>query len=60
MTDYKALCAELYELDACRTGIMTPETHSVHDARAALAQPEPEGPSDKELRSSLMPAGFQR
>ena len=54
MTDFRALCAELaYELDA-ETGYTTNDgvriTHpTVVEARAALAQPEPQGPSDEEL-----------
>jgi hypothetical protein len=55
MTDYKELCAELVtELEGwCGTGTYdnTVNAHSVIDrARAALAQPEPEGPSKAELR----------
>jgi hypothetical protein len=54
MTDYKELCAELVtELEGwCGTGTYdnTVNAHSVIDrARAALAQPEPEGPTDEEL-----------
>jgi hypothetical protein len=43
MTDYKALCAEL--LDE-----IPHESPLTCMARAALAQPEPEGPSKAELR----------
>jgi hypothetical protein len=46
MTDYKALCAEL--LDE-----IPHESPLTCMARAALAQPEPEGPSDEELRQFL-------
>jgi hypothetical protein len=53
MTDYKALCARMAdELDHYRQLLMDDrrETHALAaEARAALAQPEPEGPSDKEL-----------
>jgi hypothetical protein len=54
MTDFRALCAELaYELDA-ETGYTrndgTRITHpTVAEARAALAQPEPQEPTDEEL-----------
>jgi hypothetical protein len=54
MTDFRALCADLaYELDA-ETGYTTNDgvriTHpTVTEARAALAQPEPQGPTDEEL-----------
>jgi hypothetical protein len=51
MTDYKALCARMAdELDHYRQLLMDDrrETHALAtEARAALAQPEPEGPSDK-------------
>jgi hypothetical protein len=46
MTDYKALCAELM---AAMTQAFDMPHHASTVARAALAQPEPEGPSDKEL-----------
>jgi hypothetical protein len=58
MTDYKALCAELVEqLNQVSAHIeaTTPfETvlsglRAYNRARNALAQPEPEGPSDEEL-----------
>jgi hypothetical protein len=53
MTDYKALCARMAdELDHYRQLLMDDrrETHALAtEARAALAQHEPEGPSDKEL-----------
>jgi hypothetical protein len=53
MTDWRALCAELL-------GALENEGHAhwpggpdgdplIEQARAALAQPEPEGPSDEEL-----------
>jgi hypothetical protein len=49
MTDYKALCARMAdELDHYRQLLMDDrrETHALAtEARAALAQPEPEGPS---------------
>jgi hypothetical protein len=50
MTDYKQLCAEL--VDAIDSGIPTQRMHlspvMIH-ARVALAEPEPEGPTDAEL-----------
>jgi hypothetical protein len=53
MTDYKALCARMAdELDHYRQLLMDDrrETHALAtEARAALAQPEPEGPTDAEL-----------
>jgi hypothetical protein len=53
MTDYKALCARMAdELDHYRQLLMDDrrETHALAtEARAALAQPELEGPSDEEL-----------
>jgi hypothetical protein len=60
MTDYKALCAELYGIfekyddESNLAGIywdMETDGNDILDrARAALAQPEPEGPSKAELR----------
>ena len=51
MTDFRALCAELH---AAFNTYAVDEAH--HDllvrTEAALAQPEPQGPSDKELRNS--------
>jgi len=50
MTDYKQLCAEL--VDAIDSGIPTDRMHSsplVLRARVALAEPEPEGPTDADL-----------
>jgi len=49
MTDFRALCAELH---AAFNTYAVDEAH--HDllvrARAALAQPEPQGPTDEEPR----------
>jgi hypothetical protein len=54
MTDYKALCARMAdELDYYRQLLMDDrrEVHALAtEARAALAQPEPEGPTKAELR----------
>ncbi len=50
MTDFRALCAELadwiHEETRTSSGISDP---LVARARAALAQPEPQGPTDEEL-----------
>ena len=58
MTDYKQLCAELVdELEgwvAYGDEIDIINAHVLIDrARAALAQPEPEGPTDEELLEAL-------
>ena len=48
MTDFRALCAEL--LDEFDYYTDWSDAEKVKDrARAALAQPEPEGPTDEEL-----------
>ncbi len=53
MTDHRALCARMAdELDRYRQLLMDDrrETHALAaEARAALAEPEPEGPTDEEL-----------
>jgi hypothetical protein len=52
MTDYKALCAELLQsVEESDDYILAVETtvDLVIRARAALAEPVPEGPSDHEL-----------
>lgn len=61
MTDYKQLCAELvaawddlpwqYNWRGDLTGIdgYPPDDSAVERARAALAEPEPEGPTDEAL-----------
>jgi hypothetical protein len=53
MTDYRALCARMAdELDHYRQLLMDDrrETHALATkARAALAQPEPQRPTDEEL-----------
>ncbi len=52
-TDWRALCARMAdELDHYRQLLMDDrrETHALAaEARLALAQPEPQGPSDEEL-----------
>jgi len=53
MTDYKQLCAEL--IDALDSGIPSARIRSsplADQARAALAEPEPEPPTDTELSPS--------
>jgi hypothetical protein len=57
MTDFRALCAELLsEIQALRravadeVGCSSPEASVIARARAALAQPEPQGPTDEEIR----------
>jgi hypothetical protein len=50
MTDYKRLCAEL--VDAIDSGIPTDRMHLsplMLRVRDALAEPEPEGPTDEAL-----------
>jgi hypothetical protein len=53
MTDFRALCARMAdELDHYRQLLMDDrrETHALAaEARAAIAQPEPQGPTDEEL-----------
>ena len=57
MTDFRALCAELVEdieewmdgTDHCPPSSVA----LVNRARAALAQPEPQGPTDEELGKLL-------
>ena len=52
MTDYKQLCAELVDdLELCDWPFKLKETirADIDRARAALAEPEPEGPTDEEL-----------
>ena len=55
MTDFRALCQELIdEIDAKAYGIRSlPSSVAIDCARAALAQPEPQGPmpTDEELMS---------
>jgi hypothetical protein len=52
MTDFRTLCAELVD---CLEKANWPLRHKtlfeicLADARAALAQPEPQGPTDEEL-----------
>ena len=51
-TDWKALCAELHA--AFNTYAVDEVHHALLErARAALAQPEPQGPTDEELGKLL-------
>ena len=55
MTDFRALCAELLEIiDLLCEGDARPDCDIVARARAFLAQPEPEEPTDEEIME-LMP-----
>jgi hypothetical protein len=53
MTDFRALCAELLQLEqeqpAQYTDWKMRYNAAIARARAALAQPEPQGPTDEEL-----------
>lgn len=52
MADYKQLCAELVnELHAYKIGNPSHDTDLIDRARAALAEPAQEGPTDEELLS---------
>lgn len=54
MTDYKQLCAELFnELHAYKIGNPSHDTDLIDRARAALAEPKPEGLADQELLEVL-------
>jgi hypothetical protein len=50
MTDFRALCAELVELLEDEWYGVTREPSALVNARTALAQPEPQGPTDEEIR----------
>lgn len=49
MTDYKQLCAELLEAYEILLGELRFDNRLAKRARAALAEPEPEGPTDEEI-----------
>ena len=50
MTDFRALCDELLEALYYETGATTGDWTMLRaKAEAALAQPEPQGPTDEEL-----------
>jgi len=59
MTDFRALCAELVD---CLEKANWPLRHKtvfgicLDDARAALTQPEPQGPTDEELSDTYWKA----
>ncbi len=54
MTNYKQLCAELLEWAERTSSHYYKQADVIVRARAALAEPEPEGPTDKEIMM-LMP-----
>lgn len=72
MTAYKQLCAELLramdEIEECeavdwslvKTKPLKMANQSMAEARAALAQPEPEGPTDEEVNAWADQQGFIR
>ena len=49
MTDYRALCAELLEWAERTSSHYYKQADVIVRARAALAQPEPQGPTDEEI-----------
>ena len=60
-TDWRALCAELTDaLDAWQLGGGPPEDTADADlitrARARLTQPEPQGPTDAQLKATMLQA----
>jgi hypothetical protein len=68
MTDYKQLCAELLSELTNAIGVIYGEDGTRHissadpviaKADAALAEPEPEGPTDEELESFLVDVACQ-
>jgi len=50
MTDYKQLCAELLEWAERTSSHYYKQADVIIRARAALAEPEPEWPTDEELK----------
>jgi hypothetical protein len=57
MTDFRALCAELLASYEDTFVISEPSDDPlVQQARAALAQPEPQGPTDEELKAAYWEA----
>ena len=54
MTDYKQLCTDLLEAYEILLGELRFDNRLAKRARAALAEPEPEGPTDEEIME-LMP-----
>ena len=59
MTDFRALCQELLQPLAEYDGADPYHEHRalITRARAALAQPEPQGPTDEEIAECLIDAG---
>jgi hypothetical protein len=61
MTDYRALCAKLVEIveNHCNPDeyLLLDVVNVLNQARAALAQPEQEGPTDEEIAQCLIAAG---
>jgi hypothetical protein len=54
MADYKQLCVELVnELHGYKVAHPNHDTDLINRARAALTEPEPEGPTDEEIASIL-------
>jgi len=55
-TDYRALCAELLEWAERTSSHYYKQADVIVRARAALAQPEPQGPTDEELKATYWEA----
>ena len=53
MTDFRALCADLLEAYEIELGELRFDNRLAKRARAALAEPEPEGPTDNELEEEF-------
>jgi hypothetical protein len=58
MTDFRALCAELIDALGKRALLSPVERQLIDRARAALAQPEPQEPTDKELGETYRAAYY--
>ncbi len=56
MTDFRALCAELLKAWEIELGDLHQTNRLCKRARAALAQPEPQGPTDEELEATARAA----
>ena len=56
MTDFRTLCAELVEALEIQLDELRFDNRLCKHARAALAQPEPQGPSDEELKAAYWEA----
>jgi hypothetical protein len=55
-TDYRALCAELLEWAERTSSHYYKQADVIVRARAALAQPAPQGPTDEELKAAYWEA----